>query len=66
MQCRVAIGVFSNVDFWKLIHPSPFEIKDGSAQKEVADKLSGAKQVEPPLHELSRYPSETEVTPRFH
>ncbi len=40
--------------------------KKGSAQKEVADQLSVAKQVEPSLHELSRYTSETEVTPQFH
>ncbi len=40
--------------------------KNGIGQKEVADQLSGAKQVEPSLHELSRCPSETEVTPQFH
>ncbi len=40
--------------------------KHSIGQKEVADQLSGAKQVEPSLHELSRCPSETEVTPQFH
>ncbi len=40
--------------------------KHSIGQKEVADKLSVAKQVMPFLNELSRCPSETEVTPQFH